>query len=222
MKDYVTQPDRIVNVKNALEATVTPAERRTADRRGDEDGRPRRARRRRSACIRRSPRRPIEVGTPQIRNQGTVGGNLNQRPRCWYFRNEEFVCFKKGGNTVLLDRRREPVPRHLRRRPELHRASVEPGGAVGGLRRDVPPARPEGRAAGAGRGLLHAADDAERADRERAGARRAPDARDPAGARQREERALRGALQDVARLADRVRDRAAGDERRRRCGRRAS
>jgi xanthine dehydrogenase YagS FAD-binding subunit len=40
----------------------------------------------------------IEVGTPQIRNQGTVGGNLNQRPRCWYFRNEEFVCYKKGGN----------------------------------------------------------------------------------------------------------------------------
>jgi xanthine dehydrogenase YagS FAD-binding subunit len=39
-----------------------------------------------------------EVGTPQIRNQGTVGGNLNQRPRCWYYRNEEFVCFKKGGN----------------------------------------------------------------------------------------------------------------------------
>jgi len=27
-----------------------------------------------------------------------VGGNLNQRPRCWYYRNEEFVCFKKGGN----------------------------------------------------------------------------------------------------------------------------
>ena len=40
----------------------------------------------------------IEVGTPQIRNQGTVGGNVNQRPRCWYFRNEEFVCYKKGGN----------------------------------------------------------------------------------------------------------------------------
>src|SRR4029450_13773698 len=43
----------------------------------------------------------IEVGTPQIRNQGTVGGNLNQRPRCWYFCNEEFVCFKKGGNTCF-------------------------------------------------------------------------------------------------------------------------
>jgi xanthine dehydrogenase YagS FAD-binding subunit len=38
-----------------------------------------------------------EVGTPQIRNLGTVGGNLMQRPRCWYFRNEEFPCLKKGG-----------------------------------------------------------------------------------------------------------------------------
>jgi xanthine dehydrogenase YagS FAD-binding subunit len=38
-----------------------------------------------------------ETGTPQIRNLGTVGGNLMQRPRCWYFRNEEFPCLKKGG-----------------------------------------------------------------------------------------------------------------------------
>jgi xanthine dehydrogenase YagS FAD-binding subunit len=28
---------------------------------------------------------------------GTVGGNVMQRPRCWYFRNEEFNCLKKGG-----------------------------------------------------------------------------------------------------------------------------
>jgi xanthine dehydrogenase YagS FAD-binding subunit len=27
------------------------------------------------------------VGTPQIRNMGTIGGNLCQRPRCWYYRN---------------------------------------------------------------------------------------------------------------------------------------
>ena len=38
------------------------------------------------------------VATPQIRNLGTVGGNLCQRPRCWYFRLEEAVCLKKGGS----------------------------------------------------------------------------------------------------------------------------
>jgi xanthine dehydrogenase YagS FAD-binding subunit len=39
-----------------------------------------------------------ETATPQIRNQGTVGGNLLQRPRCWYFRNPEVSCLKKGGD----------------------------------------------------------------------------------------------------------------------------
>src|SRR5256714_512769 len=38
------------------------------------------------------------VATPQIRNLGTVGGNLCQRPRCWYYRLEEAVCLKKGGS----------------------------------------------------------------------------------------------------------------------------
>jgi len=37
------------------------------------------------------------VATPQIRNVGTVGGNLCQRPWCWYFRHPAFPCFKKGG-----------------------------------------------------------------------------------------------------------------------------
>ena len=39
------------------------------------------------------------VATPQIRNLGTVAGNLCQRPRCWYFRLEEVTCLKKGGDT---------------------------------------------------------------------------------------------------------------------------
>jgi xanthine dehydrogenase YagS FAD-binding subunit len=38
------------------------------------------------------------VATPQIRNLGTVGGNLCQRPRCWYFRLENYNCRKKGGS----------------------------------------------------------------------------------------------------------------------------
>jgi xanthine dehydrogenase YagS FAD-binding subunit len=37
------------------------------------------------------------VATIQIRNVGTVGGNLCQKPRCWYFRNERIICLKKGG-----------------------------------------------------------------------------------------------------------------------------
>ena len=38
------------------------------------------------------------LATPQIRNVGTLGGNLNQRPRCWYYRHPLSVCLKKGGD----------------------------------------------------------------------------------------------------------------------------
>ena len=38
------------------------------------------------------------IGSPQIRHAGTIGGNLCQRPRCWYYRNEHIVCLKKGGD----------------------------------------------------------------------------------------------------------------------------
>lgn len=38
-----------------------------------------------------------EVASPQLRNQGTLGGNLCQRPRCWYYRGD-FHCAKKGGD----------------------------------------------------------------------------------------------------------------------------
>src|SRR5688572_13941667 len=40
----------------------------------------------------------LSVGSPQIRNVGTLGGNLCQRPRCWYYRDEKVICLKKGGN----------------------------------------------------------------------------------------------------------------------------
>jgi xanthine dehydrogenase YagS FAD-binding subunit len=96
MKDYISQPDRLVNVKT-LDAAVTSS----------------------AAGLRIGSAATIaaiadhatvksqfpalagaaaEVGTPQIRNVATVGGNINQRPRCWYFRNEEFNCLKKGGS----------------------------------------------------------------------------------------------------------------------------
>src|SRR5204862_7239025 len=37
------------------------------------------------------------IGGPQIRNMGTLGGNLCQRNRCWYFRDEHVHCLLKGG-----------------------------------------------------------------------------------------------------------------------------
>jgi len=98
MKDYLDQPDRLVNVKSALDGLVTPtsdgglrigAAVKLVDLAGD----PRVTQLYPSVAIAAG-----KVGSPQIRHQGTVGGNLNQRPRCWYFRQEEFVCFKKGGN----------------------------------------------------------------------------------------------------------------------------
>jgi xanthine dehydrogenase YagS FAD-binding subunit len=101
MKDYIDAPDRIVNVKNALDATVTPtpdgglkigAAMKIADIAEHEQ------------VLKLYPAvaaAAYEVGTPQIRNAGTVGGNVNQRPRCWYFRNEEFLCYKKGGSTCF-------------------------------------------------------------------------------------------------------------------------
>ena len=38
------------------------------------------------------------IASPLIRNFGTLGGNINQRPRCWFFRGENFNCYKKGGD----------------------------------------------------------------------------------------------------------------------------
>lgn len=99
MKDYIRTPDVVVNLKSVpglnrwsvdakglhLGALVTLAE--IAE----------------NPAIRKGYTALAEaaetVGTPQIRNVGTIGGNLCQRPRCWYYRDEEVICLKKGGDT---------------------------------------------------------------------------------------------------------------------------
>lgn len=41
----------------------------------------------------------LEVGSPQIRNVATLGGNLAQHSRCWYYRHRDLRCLKRGGST---------------------------------------------------------------------------------------------------------------------------
>jgi xanthine dehydrogenase YagS FAD-binding subunit len=98
MKDYTSRPVRVVNLKNirgldritlnarglTIGALVTLSE--LEEHAGVRKGFPGLAEAAHS------------IATPQIRNLGTVGGNLCQRPRCWYFRLEEVVCLKKGGS----------------------------------------------------------------------------------------------------------------------------
>jgi xanthine dehydrogenase YagS FAD-binding subunit len=98
MKDYTSRPTRLVNLKN-----IRGLNRLSLDGKGLTIG----------ALITLSEleehqgiRKVIpglseaahSIATPQIRNLGTVGGNLCQRPRCWYFRLEEVICLKKGGS----------------------------------------------------------------------------------------------------------------------------
>lgn len=99
MKDYSTRPSRVVNLKSirgldkiqnnpktglTIGALVTVAQLET------------------DPIVRASfpglAEAAHSIATPQIRNLGTVGGNLCQRPRCWYFRLEEVICLKKGGS----------------------------------------------------------------------------------------------------------------------------
>jgi xanthine dehydrogenase YagS FAD-binding subunit len=96
MKDYIVSPERIVNLKN-LDGTIAASD--SGLRIGAAvklaDLAEHAAARRLFPALTTAAE---EVGTQQIRNMGTVGGNIMQRPRCWYFRNEEFNCLKKGGS----------------------------------------------------------------------------------------------------------------------------
>ncbi|HEY6804260.1 MAG TPA: xanthine dehydrogenase family protein subunit M [Pyrinomonadaceae bacterium] len=98
MKDYTSRPTRLVNLKNikglnrlsldakglTIGALITLTE--LEEHQGVRKQMPGLAQAAHS------------IATPQIRNLGTVGGNLCQRPRCWYFRLEEVNCLKKGGS----------------------------------------------------------------------------------------------------------------------------
>src|SRR5712692_1668632 len=99
MKDYITRPTRVVNLKGIRGLDRVEGNGKGGLRIGalvtltqlEEH-----------AVVRRNfpglAEAAHSIATPQIRNLGTVGGNLCQRPRCWYFRLEEVICLKKGGS----------------------------------------------------------------------------------------------------------------------------
>lgn len=95
MKDYIQTPDTLVDVKKVsitapegaghhLPATITVAEiAASADLKKAFPGLSEAA---------------GEVGSPQIRNVATLAGNLLQHSRCWYYRQPDIVCLKRGGD----------------------------------------------------------------------------------------------------------------------------
>jgi xanthine dehydrogenase YagS FAD-binding subunit len=99
MKDYVTRPARVVNLKG-----IKGLDRIDGDaRQGLKIGAlVTLAQLEENPMIRRNfpglAEAAHSVATQQIRNLGTVAGNLCQRPRCWYYRLESVVCLKKGGS----------------------------------------------------------------------------------------------------------------------------
>ncbi|HOX55684.1 MAG TPA: FAD binding domain-containing protein [Candidatus Paceibacterota bacterium] len=99
LKDYISEPKVLVNVK-ALpglsriepgEKTWTIGANVTVAELEDHDGL--------KQTFRGLHQAAAEVGSRQIRNVATVGGNLAQHSRCWYYRHRDVHCLKKGGDT---------------------------------------------------------------------------------------------------------------------------
>ena len=84
------------------------------------------------------------VGSVQIRNAGTVGGNLCQRPRCWYFRHRNYVCLQKKGTTCFGRGWRESLPCDPGWRAVLLRTSLGSRARAHRVRRCRARGRPQG------------------------------------------------------------------------------
>ena len=99
MKEYVTRPVRVVNIKGIKGLDQIEGD----EKKGLNIGA--------LVTLTQLEEHPVirkhfpglseaahSIATPQIRNLGTIGGNLCQRPRCWYYRLEDVICIKKGGS----------------------------------------------------------------------------------------------------------------------------
>src|SRR5262249_2123226 len=97
MKEHVAQPTRLVNIRNVRELDfirvsdgaleIGPLV--TLAKLADDN--------QINSRFSAGAQGASAAATPQVRNMATIGGNILQRPRCWYFRSEDFHCRKKGG-----------------------------------------------------------------------------------------------------------------------------
>jgi xanthine dehydrogenase YagS FAD-binding subunit len=103
MKDYVTSPERVVYLKDIKSLSGVVGDGKTAGmtigagtKLSDIVA---------STAIKEAYpalwQATVEVGSPQIRNMATVGGNLLQRPRCWYFRAGHGILGMKDGKSLV-------------------------------------------------------------------------------------------------------------------------
>ena len=98
MKDYIASPSRVIDLKaiTALDRIDTwpeifrlGANVTIAAIAGNESIR---------ASLPGLAEAAAEVGSPAIRNVATLGGNLAQHSRCWYYRHRDLRCLKRGGS----------------------------------------------------------------------------------------------------------------------------
>jgi xanthine dehydrogenase YagS FAD-binding subunit len=99
MKDYVTSPERVVYLKDIKELAGISADGLTigagtllADVLASKSIK---------SELPALWQATLEVGTPQIKNMATVGGNLLQRPRCWYYRAGNGLLAMKDGKSLV-------------------------------------------------------------------------------------------------------------------------
>ena len=99
MKEYIVSPERLIDIKTIrnLDRIDTSADTwklganvRIAEIAGNDRVR---------TTLPGLAEAAEEVGSPQIRNVATLGGNLAQHSRCWYYRHRDLRCLKRGGST---------------------------------------------------------------------------------------------------------------------------
>ena len=118
LKDRIKKPKALVDLSGIAELRAFADRRRHRNRRDDDAHRSRATTRSFKKKYGLLAQAAELVASPQIRNQGTLGGNVSQDARCWYYR-AGWPCYRAGGNICYADtpvgRNREHAILHAER-----------------------------------------------------------------------------------------------------------